>query len=179
LEQNIDLRTVWIPRDLNFLADAISRRIDFDDHAITVQFFQQLCIEFGTVPNMDRFADDKNKKTARFNSIVYCPGTSGVDAFNYDWAVGGLSWIFPPLKLLGRALYHLKRCKGAGWFLIPQWRNSYFYPLFLQEKTILAFKKSWVDPGEGIFIQGSDSSSYFGPSFKGNIEIWWLDYSVC
>jgi hypothetical protein len=175
----IDLRPVWIPRDLNFMADFLSKCFDFDDHQVTMEFFNMVVGTVGTVPIIDRFACNRTTKTPRFNSATYCPGTSGIDAFNYDWGVGGLNWLFPPLKLIGRVLYHLELCKGEGLLLIPQWKNAYFYPLLLQIQTTTAFKGRWVFNGHGVFIHGSDKTSYFGPHFSANVEVWHIAYNTC
>jgi len=176
---NIELRPVWIPRDLNFVADYLSKCYDFDDHQITMEFFEIVTNTVGAVPVIDRFACNRTAKLPKFNSATYCPGTSGVDAFNYDWRVGGLNWVFPPLKMIGRALRHLKLCKAAGLFLVPQWKNAYFYPLLKFVQSTTAYKGRWIFKGENIFIQGSDKTSYFGPSFSGNVEIWHVDFTAC
>ena len=164
---------IWI-----FVADRISKVIDFDDHSVTARFYSQVCESLGELPEVDRFANEKNSHCKVFYSATYCPGTAGVDAFNYDWRVGGLNWIFPPLKLVTRCVYHLKQCRAAGLLLIPQWKNAHFYPVLLQEKNGLHCRDVKVFNGNGCFLQGSDASSYFGPSFKGNVEVWYLDYRV-
>jgi hypothetical protein len=176
LAHNLVLKPIWIPRDLNNMADYLSKSVDYDDHAVNPEFFNQVCEVIGIRPAVDRFADDRNCKTAKFFSAVFCPGTAGVDAFNYPWELDGVNWIFPPLRLLGRALYHLKRCSAAGVFLFPQWRNSYYYPLFNLERGEKSFLGCWVFSGQNIFIQGSDPTSYFGPAFRGNVEVWVLDF---
>ena len=33
----------------------------------------------------------------------------------------------------------------------------------------------FVFPGENVFVQGSDPTSYFGPAFKANVEVWDID----
>ena len=175
---DVTLRTIWIPRDLNFLADAISKTIDFDDYGVTPEFFKQVCSELGVTPEVDRFADNRNAKLPIFYSSVYCPGTAGVNAFNFQWNPQSLNWIFPPMKFVGRALCHLKMSQAAGLILVPQWKNSYFYPMLLNEKTTCYCKGVLVFGGPGMLIQGTDSSSYFGPHFKGNLEVWYLDYRV-
>jgi hypothetical protein len=173
----IRLNPVWIPRDLNFLADAFSNVIDFDDHAVTPAFFAHVCKTTGVFPVVDRFADNMNRKLPLFFSATYCPGTAGVNAFNYSWNIEGVNWVFPPLHMVGRALSFLKMCKGKGLFLVPQWKNTYFYPMLALEKSTPWFKGCWVFDGRGIFIQGADASSFFGPNFKANVEVWYLDYA--
>jgi hypothetical protein len=68
----------WIPRDLNVLADFLSKNIDFNDPSVTQGFFQQVCKTAGVVLTVERFANDKYKKADTFFSAVYCPVAVGV-----------------------------------------------------------------------------------------------------
>jgi hypothetical protein len=76
----------------------------------------------------------------KFFSLNYCPGTLGVDAFYYDWAIRGLNWIFIPPRLLVRAVHHLENFKASAFVLIPQWKTSNFYPVFMKIKKTTAYK---------------------------------------
>jgi len=178
LQYCIDLRPVWIPRDLNFVADYLSKCYDYDDHQVTKEFFDQVVSTIGTLPAVDRFACNRTAKVPVFYSSTFCPGTSGVNAFNYDWGVGTVNWIFPPLKMVGRVLAHLKICRSAGFLLVPQWKNAFFYPLLLNLQRTAVFKGKWVFVGKNVFLHGADKTSYFGPGFVGNVEIWYLDFNA-
>jgi hypothetical protein len=131
----------------------------------------------GCSPVVDLFANDANAKTNKFFSLTYCLGTLGVDAFNYDWSIRGLNWIFTPPRLLVRAIHHLENCKASAFVLIPQWKTSHFYPVFMEIKKSIAYKNSLVYSGKDVFCQGADASSYFGPSYNGNVEVWFIDYT--
>jgi len=52
---------------------------------------------------VDLFADDRNTQLAIFNSKVFSPGTSGVDAFSFTWT-GQNNWLCPPNSLVLRVL---------------------------------------------------------------------------
>ena len=112
-----------------------------------MEFFDTVTKTVWMVSLIDRFACNVTAKVPVFNSASFCPGTSGVNAFNYDWGVGGMNWLFPPLKLVGRVLQHLRLCKSAGLLLILQWKNAYFYPLLLTLKSTAAYKGRWVFDG--------------------------------
>ena len=86
----------------------------------------------GSGPQVDRFADDRNAKLLIFYSAVYCPLTAGVDEFNFRWNPDQINWIFPPMKMIGRTLRHLKLSQAAGLILVPQWKTSHFYPALLK-----------------------------------------------
>jgi len=62
-ENDITLNPVWIPRDLNQVADLLSKEVDFDDYAVRKEFFDTVCRDVGTVPEVDLVADNKNCNT--------------------------------------------------------------------------------------------------------------------
>jgi hypothetical protein len=81
----ISLNVTWIPRDLNKVADAVSRFLDTEDYGITEVAFIDICRTFNMMQVHDLFAHTDNTKTAKFFSGYGCPDTGGIDAFNYDW----------------------------------------------------------------------------------------------
>jgi hypothetical protein len=159
------------------MADFLSKEIDFDDYQVSNEFFQEVCRDMGLSPEVDLFADERNTKAPKFFSLSYCQGTLGVNAFYYDWSLRGLNWIFVPPRLILRAINHLELCKAAAFILVPQWKTSYFYPFLQKLRTTSAYKKHLVYSGKNIFILGADTSSYFGPSYNGNVEVWYLDFN--
>jgi hypothetical protein len=46
-DNNIILQPVWIPRDLNRMADFLSKEVDYEDYQVTVEFFQGVCRDMG------------------------------------------------------------------------------------------------------------------------------------
>jgi hypothetical protein len=85
LEQySITLNVVWIPRDLNLVADFISTEIDYADYEIVHAKFNEICLSIGKVPDVDCFANSVNAKCTKFFSPSVFPNMLGVDAFNYD-----------------------------------------------------------------------------------------------
>ena len=75
----------WIPRDLNYVADQISRIVDYDDYTINVNVFVYF-VEAWAPHTIRRFTCYYNKKASSFNSKYFQPGTNGVNAFTQDWA---------------------------------------------------------------------------------------------
>jgi len=179
MEFNINIVPAWIPRDLNNFADLLSKTVDYVDYAVTTEFFQKVCTDFGVTPTIDCFAHNLNKKVVQFFSPSYCPGTVGIDAFLQNWSLYGLAWIFPPPGLLLRALLHMKNTRSAGLILVPQWKNSTFYPHFRNYANTVLCKKSVVYDGHGCFLHGADPLSYFGPHFSGNVEVFYFDFKNC
>ena len=100
----------------------------------------------------------------------------GVDAFNYDWGKNGLNWIFPAPRLILRVLRHLQLTGAEGLLLVPQWKTSYFYPILSDFTKTEFFKRKLVYGGKTVFETGTDTKSYFGPNYNGNVEIWHLSF---
>jgi hypothetical protein len=172
---NIKIKGTWVPRDLNNVADCISKVIDYEDYSLKDSVFKEICDELGSEPIIDCFANDKNAKTELFYSLTYCPNTAGIDCFAYNWKLAGLCWLFPPPRLIGKTIKHLEACKGEAFLLVPQWRNAYFYPMLvtMDQKVI---KRKLIFDGANIFNHGIDNTSYFGPDYKGYVECYWLKF---
>jgi hypothetical protein len=172
---NCTLNTVWIPRDLNNVADIISKTVDYDDYSVRNSFFLHVQKECGKKFVTDCFANSENAKLDIFFSLNYCPKTSGVDAFAYNWKYCGFCWVFTAPKLIGKAVNHTKNCSAEMVILVPQWKNAYYYPL-LKEIDKKYVKRVMEFDGKNIFEDGSDKSSYFGKNFRGYVECWWLNF---
>jgi len=67
---NIEIKPIWIPRDLNFVADAISKTIDYDDHGVTQDFFHQVCGEEEVTPRWTGLQMIKTQKL-RFFIVLF------------------------------------------------------------------------------------------------------------
>jgi hypothetical protein len=177
-QYNIRLKTVWIPRCLNNVADLISKMIDYEDYSVQHWFFQLAMEVSGLVPNFDRFANNWNTKCANFNSLAYCVGSKGTNAFNYSWGGNAKNWLFPPPRLIMQSVLHLEKCKGVGLLLIPQWKSAVFYPLLMEYAQTKCLKNRWIFAGKNVFSKGIDNTSCFGPEFTGKVELWYLDFNT-
>jgi hypothetical protein len=124
------------------------------------------------------FAHTDNAKTAKFLSAYSCPGTHGVDSFNYDWGNLGVCWAFPPVRLILRTLQYAYVCKATVLFLVPQWRGSNFYPILCTGKRSNWIRKSVVYDGASVLRAGSDEKNFFGPYFKGNVEVHYVKFDI-
>ena len=127
LKHDIKLVTRWIPRNLNRAADYYSKIKDTDSWGVDEESFEYIQSKFGPF-QIDRFADEKNKKVSTFNSKYYCPGTAHINAFTDDWS-GINNWICPPVKDIPKVIRHMKLCKACGTLLIPHWPSAFWWPL--------------------------------------------------
>jgi len=173
---NISATFTWIPRDLNTVADLLTRFWDADDYSVTREFFRTVQLDAGAWATIDCFASESNAQLARFFSPTYSGRSMGVDAFAHFWSPLEICWLFPPISMVGRAVNFLRACKGRGLLLIPQWKTSYFYPLLRQCFALSAVRKKTVYEGKNCLVRGSDPTSCFGPEFMGNLEVWYLDF---
>ena len=129
LSYNILLEVEWIPRDENCEADFLSKMFDFDDWGVSqniFDFFNKLWGPF----TCDTFADNKNKKVSVFFSRFFTPGTSGIDAFAYDWSKYN-NWIVPPVHLISRTTSHMRMCKARCTLIISKWKSAVFWPMII------------------------------------------------
>ena len=139
-KQNVFLRPLWISRDFNTAADYFSKFKDFDDWSITGGLFRFLSARWGT-PTVDLFASHKNCKVQRFYSRFWCPGTKGVDAFNFSWE-GELAWAVPPFKFIPKVLRHFSRVGRKMILLVPFWPSNAFWPLITPASPFFQLIKS-------------------------------------
>lgn len=181
VNNDIIMEVAWVPRDINLEADLYSKCYDSDDWAVSDVVFHFLDKKWG--PHVfDRFADSQNSKLLQFNSRFWCPGTSGVDAFAFDWSQVN-NWLVPPVHLIPRTLSHLLACKAKGTLIVPRWESSVFWPILINSLNC-QFKSFVVDYLEykrpkQFFVPGSDKTGVFAVSpFNGNVLVLRIDMSV-
>ena len=143
LSHNIRLLTHWIPRDENQIADYYSKYNDTDDWSIDEISFYDISKRFGPF-TIDRFADNLNTQTRRFNSKFYCPQTEEVNCFTKNWK-GENNFLCPPISLIGSTIRHLRICKATGTLVIPVWPSAYYWPmLYPKGKSHCQFCKRFL-----------------------------------
>ena len=174
-DYNINLDVVAIPRTINQFADSISKAYDLEDYSVTDKFYLDCLDLAGIKCNIDRFANNLNTKLKIFNSSSFCIGTSGVDAFNYHWGKPFINWLFPPPRLILKAVNKLKMDQSIGLMITPRWTSASFYPYL--HKMLGKNAKIWTFQGNDIFIQGVDTSSFFGPNFNAPVNLWKFDFT--
>ena len=123
---SVSIDMPWIPRDLNTIADDISKFVDLDDYSINDGVFFSLDELWGP-HTCDRFACYYNAKLPKFNTRFYTPGTSVVNAFAQDWSNDN-NWLCPAVCLTCKVLSHLKVCNAASTLVVPLWRSAHFWP---------------------------------------------------
>ena len=124
-------------------ADAISKMHNTDNWGIDWESFNYIQECFGSF-TIDRFADEHNKKTGRFNSRFHSPGAEAANAFSVNWH-GDFNWWSPPISLVGDTLEHARICKAKGVLLVPLWKSAYYFCLLTDDgKRFHPFVKSFL-----------------------------------
>ena len=133
VQHNIFLEMDWIPRTKNEKADFISKIVDPDDWKVSFQIFEILERKWGP-HTIDRFASYYNKKTVRFNSRFWNPGSEAIDAFTQNWK-GENNWLAPPIHLISRVILQIVHCQAQATLICPEWKSAPFWPLLFPDGT--------------------------------------------
>ena len=167
LENNIDLRIEWIPREFNRQADFISRIRDCDDWQVTQDLFLELNSVWGPY-TVDCFSNSYNNKVQKFYSRYWNPGCAGVDALYQSWANENC-WLAPPVPIVPRVLQHMSSQITQGTLIVPAWPSSVFWPLLWQRyrENISEFR---YYKGKDCCLHGRNTKSVIGaPTWDGYI----------
>jgi hypothetical protein len=136
IDANIDRHTLWVPRNLNTIADYMSKFGTGDKFSFTVQPWVRDLLDssFGT-HTIDRFASRNNVQVfpPRYNSLFFEPEAEWLDAFSCHWTWGPQrqhenNWIHPPYKLTGQVIQHLRLCGAQGTIILPRWEHAPWWP---------------------------------------------------
>jgi ribonuclease HI len=180
IRNRMSLDIEWVPRDENSIADSFSKLFDFDDWSVSENIFQFFNAKWGPY-DIDIFADYNNFKVEKFYSKFWCPNTSGVDAFAFDWSSMNC-WLVPPINLVIRTIQHMKLCKCLGTLIVPRWPSSHFWPYLVSVNgSFESFIKHYVEYSKprNFFVAGSDKNSVFAQEkFLSNVLVLRIDFSV-
>ena len=150
---SISLIPVWIPRELNTLADELSRDVpDNDDWQITIDMFRFLTDKWGMC-TVDRFASSHNAKCRRFNSKVLMCGTKAVDSMSIHWGQE-MNWVVPPPKIAAAVIRKMIAEMASCILVVPKWESAPYWPMlmytnFVADQFDFRKKNEHVCPGNG------------------------------
>lgn len=117
LTHGINLRAIWIPRELNTWADFYSKLVESCDWMLNHAVFDAIQQQWGAF-DIDLFASYTNHQVNRYYSLYWTPDCEGVDAFNYSWQ-NVFGWCYPPFCLISRVISHAQGCKARLGLLCP------------------------------------------------------------
>ena len=161
LSNGITLQLEWVPRDQNQIADAISKMYVLDDYQLHPRYFHLLDQRWGP-HSVDLFASSRTTHCTRFYSRHWCPGTSGINAFAYDWTHEN-PWINAPFRLIGYILRRLRDSLATATLILPVWWSAPWWHLLAPDSTHLAdYVVDWLwlpRHDSGLFIPSQDARS--------------------
>jgi len=86
MEHDISLLPTWVLRDQNKIADGLTHLEDPCDWTLNADVFLKIVAQWG-LPTIDRFASHSNHLLDKFNSMLRCPGSVGINALaQRDWS---------------------------------------------------------------------------------------------
>jgi hypothetical protein len=146
---NVNIWFEWIRRDLNVIADALSNVLDRSDWKLLPEWFEKLSGMWGPF-DVDRFASHLNNQLPTFNSLFWCPGTSGVDCFTLDW-FGLNNWVNADYSQMHRVLMHMKYCKARGCLIVPYWPGRPWWHMLFPTGEFWS-KAEWGQGVKDVFV---------------------------
>ena len=134
-EHDVIIDMEWIPRSGNEVADYLSKIVDFDDWSVKDSYFGAVDSIWGPF-TVDGFANSVNAKVPRFYSLLFQPGSLGVDSLAFDWGPENC-WLVPPVYLTPRVLMHFRYCQSRDVLVVPFWPSSPFWPISYSGKRCI------------------------------------------
>jgi ribonuclease HI len=178
IELQITLTAVWLPREANALADALSRRPHASEWCLHPRLFDCVSYYFGGL-TVDLFASAATAQLPRFYSEYWCPGTRGLDAFRVDWSRSGRNWINAPFALLPRVLTKLYEDRAAAVVLVPIWPSRPWWPLLCPDGAhwdAAVRDYMYLPPAADIFVAPRQGLTGSTPPTSRHLVALLLDY---
>ena len=139
--KNIWLVVSHIPGIQNIEADFESRNFtDNTEWALNSHMFKEVCDTWG-YPNIDLFASRNNNQLPLYVSWGPDPFAKYVDAFSLNWREFKFVYIFPPFRLIARALQKVQAEKVRAIIVTPMWPGQPWFP-----SLQAAARETWTFP---------------------------------
>ena len=162
LQNAAKLSVSWIPRELNALADSLSKLSDPDDYSLTATAFNAVEAAWGP-HSIDLFASRSNTRLPRFCSLLYEREAVATNAFSISWHTEN-AYAFPPPSLLPAVLTHAATSRAIITIVIPAWQSAFWWPLlspsprmwhtFVSQSLYLRKGSHCLVPGNAISFNG-------------------------
>ncbi len=132
-ERRLDVQVVpvWTPRTQSriVLADLGSKmHTSTDEWCIDRSQLAEIFMQLGVQPEVDCCATRSNAVCKSFFSKIPQLGTSGVNFLSQNLQEGIQYYCCPPVKMIGRAVWHLLEKENiVSVLIIPRWVSSPFW----------------------------------------------------
>ncbi|KAH7824068.1 uncharacterized protein MONOS_1695 [Monocercomonoides exilis] len=151
---DLTVKAIHIPGDKNVIADSLSRLAIAGDYEIRTQNLREAEAVLEAVPNVDAFANIRNKK----RPIWYGPGSPWcTDGLAADWREGVIL-AHPPVPLIMPCLKKAQTERARVVLFLPAWKNQVWSQILEEMET---HRVMWKDakevliPGEGLRRTGA------------------------
>ena len=129
-QRNIHISPVYIPGQLNFIADILCRLINLNSEwKLNPAIFRQICVIY-TTPDLDLFATRANNQVQKFISWFPDPDALATNAFSIPWS-NQLCYAFPPCSQIMKCLKKIQSNKAKVLLIAPVWRSRLWFPILL------------------------------------------------
>ena len=157
------LEPIWVPREQNREADALTHMHDSDDWQLDPATFRALDASWGP-HTIDR--SHTNHLIPTFNSRFWCPGTKGIDAFaQNDWAAHN-NWCNAPFSRIGQVLAILAHQDAVATLITPFWPSALWWPSLVQRAgqffRPIVHNCQELTPSAGLFRPGLSMANMAG-----------------
>jgi len=138
-EFNITIRAIWVPRQLNTRADAVSHfnELDHCNYYLKDNVFHLLGERLWGPHSVDRFASDYNTHLPCFNSRFFSEFAEWIDCLTTSWE-GENNYVFPPPLLIPMAIQQAITDRAACTLVVPFWKGAfwmhYIFPCCLEHR---------------------------------------------
>ena len=128
IARNLTLLTPhWLSTKENVMADFLSRhQLHQWECQLSEDVFQLVIDNFHVSPTLDIFASKETKKLQRYMSWFPDPDAVARDALLHPW--DPVSYAFPPVPLILKALQKLEREKIRVVMILPKWPSALWWP---------------------------------------------------
>jgi hypothetical protein len=107
----------------NVTADSLSRLSRSGNYMLKQGVMQQICSTLQVQPQVDLFASASNAQLPRFVSLMEKDPTLARDAMTIPWDTG-LSFLHPPIPLIGRCLQKILQENVPAVMVLPHWQGQ-------------------------------------------------------
>ena len=114
----------------NTRADFLSRMPDHHDYEVKPEIFRFLVAKFGLKPEVDLFANRRNRKCREFFSWRMDVKAKGQNALLQSWK-NFTGWCNPPWEIIPKVLAKIARDEATVLALFPKWPKHPWWPQFL------------------------------------------------
>ena len=132
LSRKIMITAEYLPGRLNTEADWVSRHFqDSSEWLLSPRLFHLICKKQGT-PSVDLFASRACHKLLLYIAWKADPLSQGIDAFQQNWKVNGLTYAFPPFSLIGKVVKKVKAEAAKMILVTPNWPTQSWFNQILE-----------------------------------------------